>query len=219
MFVTNKAKQAMELDQKDKENDYFRSVTFKMNKESEEKQIEQTPHGDNNNLKVKKKDTGIVMDDSLCEETVTYDDGSVYVGEIVERKKHGRGKLNYSNGDRYEGLFVNDIIDGHGTLTQGNIVYIGEFSKGVKCGKGTQMTRDGKYKYGGQWNNNLKNGNGTILIDKLIYFIGCENYEDNSYYEGFFKDGKKHGLGKFNLSSGSTYEGEFFEDRIEGKVI
>jgi hypothetical protein len=169
MFVSNKAKQVMELDQKDKENDYFRSVTFKMNKESEEKQMEQTPQG-NNNLKGKKKDVGIIMDDSICEETVIYEDGSIYVGEIVNGKKHGRGKLNYSNGDRYEGVFVNDIIDGYGILTNGNIIYTGEFSVGVKCGKGSQMTRDGKYKYDGQWNNNLKNGNGIIFICKFYYY-------------------------------------------------
>lgn len=45
-----------------------------------------------------------------------------------------------------------------------------------------------------------------------------EHYADKSSYEGNFLNGKKHGVGKFLLSNGSTYEGAFREDKIEGKV-
>lgn len=33
-----------------------------------------------------------------------------------------------------------------------------------------------------------------------------ENWE---YYRGFFKDGKKHGVGKLKLTDGREFEGEF----------
>ena len=36
-------------------------------------------------------------------------------------------------------------------------------------------------------------------------------------YKGGFKDGKKHGKGRFDWADGSTYTGEFFDNNIEGK--
>ena len=35
-------------------------------------------------------------------------DGEVYVGELKDNLKHGKGKLKYKNGDIYEGEFKND---------------------------------------------------------------------------------------------------------------
>jgi hypothetical protein len=32
-------------------------------------------------------------------------------------KKHGLGTLHMSNGDKFSGCFVNDVIDGYGTFT------------------------------------------------------------------------------------------------------
>ena len=42
-------------------------------------------------------------------------------------------------------------------------------------------------------------------------------FEDNSSYDGSWKDGKKHGYGVLNLSNEDKYVGEFNEDKIEGK--
>jgi len=51
-------------------------------------------------------------------------------------------------------------------------------------GFGTYTTSDGQI-YVGNWENDLQNGNGK------------EEWPDNSYYEGTFKDGMKHGEGKY----------------------
>ena len=38
-------------------------------------------------------------------------------------------------------------------------------------------------------------------------------------YEGFFKDGKKHGVGKIEFVDGRTFEGEFEEGEVSGYGI
>ena len=45
---------------------------------------------------------------------IKYQDWSVYVGYYKDFKKNGAGILTFSNGDYYEGDFVNDIKDGEG---------------------------------------------------------------------------------------------------------
>ena len=43
---------------------------------------------------------------------MTYNDGSMYHGEWDEDKRHGQGILLNVNGDRYEGLWINDKKSG-----------------------------------------------------------------------------------------------------------
>lgn len=47
---------------------------------------------------------------------------SIFKGEIVERKRHGRGVIIYHNGRLYEGEWVNDKRHGRGyeLFTNGN---------------------------------------------------------------------------------------------------
>ena len=42
-----------------------------------------------------------------------------------------------------------------------------------------------------------------------------ETYKDGSKYEGNFKDGKKHGIGRYTYTNGS-YVGEFKDDKMHG---
>ena len=49
--------------------------------------------------------------------TYTYGDGSRYVGEFKDDKRHGRGVFSYFSGDRYDGEWVEDKRHGQGTLT------------------------------------------------------------------------------------------------------
>lgn len=66
---------------------------------------------------------------------VKYLDG-VYYGETVglfKPKKHGEGRMNYTNGDVYEGQWKNDKRDGKGKLTyaNGDVLY-GTWRNGFK---------------------------------------------------------------------------------------
>ena len=65
--------------------------------------------------------------------------------------------------------------------------------------------------YIGEMNNNIKEGKG----------IQVKKYKSNGnvkfMYTGEFKDGKKHGLGIFKTEK-CQIEGNFFEDKLDGKV-
>lgn len=42
-------------------------------------------------------------------------DGSIYVGEFLDGKLHGKGKITYENGDYYDGQWADDMRNGKGT--------------------------------------------------------------------------------------------------------
>jgi hypothetical protein len=46
-----------------------------------------------------------------------------------------------------------------------------------------------------------------------------ESWPDGARYEGYYKDGKKHGKGKFFWSDGSYYDGDFENNNIHGKGV
>ena len=72
--------------------------------------------------------------------TISLKDGSVYVGEIQDRKMHGQGEITFPNGSKYEGGWENDEMNGCGTLT---------YSDGEK--------------YEGEWKNDKMHGQGTLI--------------------------------------------------------
>ena len=45
---------------------------------------------------------------------IKYDDGGVYVGEILKKLRNGLGTMFYANGDIYRGDWYIDVISGYG---------------------------------------------------------------------------------------------------------
>lgn len=45
-----------------------------------------------------------------------YKDGSFYIGNFENNKRHGEGKLYFINGDVYIGEFKNDHMEGEGSF-------------------------------------------------------------------------------------------------------
>ena len=84
--------------------------------------------------------------------------------------------------------------------------YIGEKVNGLKHGRGTLYSEDGRIIYEGDFKNNLFEGTGRY------------NYSDGYYYIGEFQKGLKHGKGSDYYENGNTiYEGTFVNDMKEGK--
>jgi hypothetical protein len=78
-------------------------------------------------------------------ETITYSDGSKYVGEVFNGLLHGQGTLTFPSGEKY----------------------VGEWKDGKKHGQGTFTYPDGR-KYVGEWKDNnqwsgtMYNADGSI---------------------------------------------------------
>lgn len=107
--------------------------------------------------------------------------GDVYVGELVNNVRHGRGTL-YKRGNElvYDGKWVGGRLHGAGSIRRRvadrcyHRIYIGEFSNGQKHGEGKQFYRDNGT-YNGQWRCGQRNGHGCMwFADGRLYIGGWQ---------------------------------------------
>ena len=81
---------------------------------------------------------------------MTYQDGSVYVGQWSKGARHGKGTYTFLNGAVFLGEFCNDAIHGNGILTWSNGGrYVGQWRNGVRHGQGTDFRPDGTIRFNG----------------------------------------------------------------------
>ena len=59
-----------------------------------------------------------------------------YIGDIIDGKKQGKGKLIFIDGSYYEGNFKDDLFNGKGIYVRNDSIYKGDFLNGKKNGKG-----------------------------------------------------------------------------------
>ena len=103
-------------------------------------------------------------------------------------EKHGEGEMVWSNGDTYKGNFVNDVREGHGTLT---------FAP-------PNPTQTDGGEYVGDWVNNQMHGSGT------------RRYPNGDVYMGGYKNGKRCGEGRFYYANGDMFWGEWVDNHMHG---
>eukprot|EP00347_Sterkiella_histriomuscorum_P016426 403353222 len=135
---------------------------------------------------------------------IKYQNGDVYVGQLVQEKrcgkgewekdlKHGKGKLTLNQGQEVQGEFQNDQFC-RGT-------YIDQYENIFK-----NLENPDDEKLDGQFINNKLYGYGSI------------EYKNKERYEGMLKDGKRCGQGKmiynqvnlaFNCLEQSEYKGDW----------
>jgi hypothetical protein len=116
-------------------------------------------------------------------------------------KKHGLGTLSYASNETYTGDWINDLRHGKGqyTFADGSI-FEGDWKRD-KIKYGVYTFHTGNSYTGGFDDNGLRDGLGVLLT----------NNKDK--FEGSFKEGKKHGLGKqFFKKSGMIIESKFIYD-------
>ena len=132
------------------------------------------------------------------------ENGSRYVGEWEDGKKHGQGTYTSGKGER-----------------EGD-KYVGEFKGGFKNGHGKYIWSNGD-EYVGEFKDDKPNGEGTYTW--CFYCGWCSSlpgatnsshpssFADGRKYEGEFKDGKKHGQGTYTNKVGEKYVGEYKDGR------
>lgn len=125
---------------------------------------------------------------------------SHYVGDHI-----AVGKLIFSNGDRYEGEFVDFVLKGQGRYTFANGAYYeGDFiDNKCRCGRGRCFDSRGRLEYSGEFLDQMYHGQGTLITDEM-------------YYQGEFWKSMKYGVGVQETTDGSKYKGEFANDQYHG---
>lgn len=106
-----------------------------------------------------------------------YENGYVYIGDFVEGNRIGLGTLTSPDGDKYDGMWENDVFHGQGTYAWADgSKYTGEWKNGVQDGYGIYFYPNGD-KYTGYFINNKFHGKGKYT------------WTDGSIQEGIYENG------------------------------
>lgn len=140
------------------------------------------------------------------EDVVTMDDGSQYVGAVVDNKMEGFGVLVKAD-ELYIGYFHDSKPDGFLKLYKNNkLYYEGYWKDGTFNGEGTLYKEDGSIKTGDWVAGRLSQ---TLVDTKL----------PQGHYHGYAKDGKPDGLGKMDYANGMSYQGKWRMGVWEGEGL
>ena len=168
--------------------------------------------------------------DSFCKDGQGYFEftNGEYFGECKNSKiVHGMGTFSWSSGDIYEGDWVDGVIEGYGIYTylNGTYKYEGYFSNQKQHGLGLVtkiIADDGSYDGSSEYII-YKEGEETDLTYEVFGEWGCRNGSANSCiqvwardskwagdrYEGYMKNGDRHGEGVYRWRNGNIYRGEW----------
>ena len=164
------------------------------------------PVVDKETIKAEKLNLSQIKPDTKFKD-VKYEDGNVYVGEIIKKFRYGLGTMFYVSGDVYRGEWYLDVIYGKGVMTyQNGNVYDGQWEGGLFEGQGKMHYASGA-EYEGGWKAGKYEGFG-----KLSYATG-------EVYEGNWKEGKQDGEGKLTYAGGDWYEGGWQEGLRSGEGV
>ena len=148
--------------------------------------------------------------------------------ENISGLKNGKGKEYYNNGKlKFEGEYINGNRNGKGKIynKNSNLIFEGEFLynqliKGKVYING-KLEYEGEYLYNRKYNGKGYDEKGNIVYELNHGFGKVKEYyfnNDQLYFEGEYKDGKKSGYGKVFYNNGILgYEGELLNDKPNGK--
>ena len=118
-------------------------------------------------------------------------DEGIYVGEGNFGRKEGRGGYIFKTGENKDYIWVgyweDDERGKFGKLynDKGKLIYEGDYNKDLREGEGTYYYNTGE-KYVGEWVNGLREGNGVLY------------WKDGSKWEGVFHNNLMDGEGMFS---------------------
>lgn len=138
-------------------------------------------------------------------------------GRFVNGRLYGLGKINFINGDSYEGMFKDGKRCGQGKMQYKNIR---KFQLADDLSTASAQDQDTDWAvYEGNWNDNCRHGKGVMKWVDESQFKGEWRKDERHYgtmtmvtgakYTGAWKNDKFHGKGKLLTPEGLTFEGEF----------
>jgi hypothetical protein len=127
---------------------------------------------------------------------VEWKNGDVYEGPLTRSQRHGVGEIRWANGQRYKGEWVNDRATGRGLMAFANgNQFEGTLVDGQPDGEG-KMTYASSDVYTGQIRQGLPHGRGSYV------------WMSGQRYEGDWVDDKPQGRGRMRFANGNQYEGQ-----------
>ena len=154
----------------------------------------------------------------------------IYIGEKLNKIKHGYGIFYNNNGYRYEGEFKNNIKEGYGrVLYDDGEKYDSEFKNNTLNGYCILYKSNGD-KYEGQIKNNKTEGIGIYYFSNGTRYegefkngnnegFGIVYYPDGKRFEGEFKNGSNNGFGITYFPNGDRYESNFIDGKDVGDFV
>lgn len=138
-------------------------------------------------------------------DTLFFDDGAWYLGEIADSMFNGYGKMVYADSTVYEGQWKDGLWDGKGMVRYPDgDSYSGEFRNHLMDGDGIYLFSNGD-KYDGRWSEGRFNG------------VGSYTFADGSTYTGMWENDMKEGLGiLYSAQENAVFKGYFHEDSYMG---
>lgn len=157
----------------------------------------------------------------------------ILTGYFLNGKLNGKGKMVYPDGDLYEGEFVDNELNGSNCVHvfNGN-VYKGEFKHNSLNGKGEIITSNGIIMKGVFVEDKL-NGFGEVLYKNGSLYIGdfkdsrfsgngkyyWQANDTTKYFDGYFENGKRNGVGVFVYNSEIKISGTWKNDCPDGTMV
>ena len=135
----------------------------------------------------------------------------VYVGEWREDLRHGTGTMQWANGSRYSGKFNSDRrhnVTGILVFSNGD-VYEGGFVNDIMEGKCVIDKEKGR-------NGVRIRIRGVMIGGVLANDKAVIEFSDGKVYEGEIAREAPHGLGSFRYTNGNVYDGSVVDGVIEG---
>ncbi|WP_046756204.1 MORN repeat-containing protein [Kordia jejudonensis] len=131
---------------------------------------------------------------------ITYSNGGYYHGQYKNNRRHGVGYYKWSTGNIYVGGWKDGKQHGLGyTMNEKNqITSAGLFENGKLIQESSENYKSGK-----------KNGNCT---GDCVDGFGKFEYNNGDIYWGFFKSGKRFGVGTYLWKNKSAYTGAYTAD-------
>lgn len=120
---------------------------------------------------------------------------------------NGYGFYRHTNGETYEGQFVNGRYQGYGIYTWPNgSAYAGQWKNGMRHGEATMYFANGTF--------------GQAQFDSDTFVTGYNEYMfvNGDSYKGYVRNGKFHGYGEYKFAAGGRYIGTFSDGNLNGLV-
>lgn len=130
--------------------------------------------------------------------TMTWSNGDKYDGFYLEGKRRGYGVLEIGGKVVYRGEWFDNKKHGYGCNIHEDATYVGSYVRGIRKGFGVAFYKNGDV-YVGEWENDRRSGKGTYI------------FANGNRIEGWWKDGEREGI-CFDVKKDGAIARELYRD-------